>query len=497
MTKKENIVILDCYTDEPSGYGVRPYLGTHQINLSQALSSKNINHYYLTIDDLRNNTEDKITYSKLNSTVNKQSAWEILKNAEKIYIIWGCFVQYKYFSCLPPTNKELINILQGINGKKILFYVLGANVTLPNSYKNSELHKVIDVINFGNPYRYILEENQTSDGIDANYKILDSISQNDIPIIQQLVNPIIAEIETASGCNTPSCSFCIEAIRKNKVSFRETMSIINQIKVLYNNGVRHFRLGRQPNFYNFHNHSVYEIEILLSGIREACPDIETLHIDNVNALSVVSKNGRKITEIIAKYCTSGNITPFGVETFDEKVRKHNKIQGSCEQILEAVEIINSYGSKRADDGFPFLLPGINLIHGLPMANNSTHQINLNFLDKILKMDLLVGRLYYRELTLPIGIGFSSFERSPQFQRNLDEIENEFIIPMQKKVYPKGIRLKNFMEAIEIDDGYFLRRLGTSSIKVHVSRERELKPYNKYNIVVTGNHSSKVLTGRIE
>ncbi len=47
------IVILDCYTDEPSGYGVRPYLGTHQIHLSQALAYRGLPHIYLTIDDLR------------------------------------------------------------------------------------------------------------------------------------------------------------------------------------------------------------------------------------------------------------------------------------------------------------------------------------------------------------------------------------------------------------------------------------------------------------
>jgi radical SAM superfamily enzyme with C-terminal helix-hairpin-helix motif len=50
---RPQVVIFDCYTDEPSGYGVRPYLGTHQIHLSQALSHLGVDHVYLTIDDLR------------------------------------------------------------------------------------------------------------------------------------------------------------------------------------------------------------------------------------------------------------------------------------------------------------------------------------------------------------------------------------------------------------------------------------------------------------
>lgn len=58
-------VILDCYTDEPSGYGARPYLGTHQIHLAQALSYKHEPFSYLTIDDLRfANGEQKIPISE-------------------------------------------------------------------------------------------------------------------------------------------------------------------------------------------------------------------------------------------------------------------------------------------------------------------------------------------------------------------------------------------------------------------------------------------------
>lgn len=42
--------ILDCYTDEPSGLGVPPYLGVHPRYLAGYLEGK-VN--YVTIDDLR------------------------------------------------------------------------------------------------------------------------------------------------------------------------------------------------------------------------------------------------------------------------------------------------------------------------------------------------------------------------------------------------------------------------------------------------------------
>ena len=42
--------ILDCYTDEPAGLGVPPYLGTYPRYIAGYLD---IIPYYITIDDLR------------------------------------------------------------------------------------------------------------------------------------------------------------------------------------------------------------------------------------------------------------------------------------------------------------------------------------------------------------------------------------------------------------------------------------------------------------
>ena len=52
------ITILDCYTDEPSGLGVPPYLGTYP----RYLLGLYPNSLYLTIDDLR-------LYKKYNSKI--------------------------------------------------------------------------------------------------------------------------------------------------------------------------------------------------------------------------------------------------------------------------------------------------------------------------------------------------------------------------------------------------------------------------------------------
>lgn len=107
-------VIIDCYTDEPSGLGVPPYLSVHSRYIAGALSSENIRYFYLTIDDLRwaNGERNYVeSYNKriLNKTKNADKTIEILKQANNIYVVMGCFVKYEYVSAEPPTFLEVEN----------------------------------------------------------------------------------------------------------------------------------------------------------------------------------------------------------------------------------------------------------------------------------------------------------------------------------------------------------------------------------------------------
>ncbi len=44
---------LDCYTDEPSGLGVPPYIGTYPRYVAGAILAQKQEYEYLTIDDIR------------------------------------------------------------------------------------------------------------------------------------------------------------------------------------------------------------------------------------------------------------------------------------------------------------------------------------------------------------------------------------------------------------------------------------------------------------
>jgi len=497
---KKDAVILDCYTDEPSGYGVRPYIGSHQINLSQALSYKSITHKYLTIDDLRFSNEahaaNETNIRILNTTKNKHQAHEIIANAGIIYIVMGCFVDYNYFSAVPPKSNEIYELLKNSKAKKILFYVMGSATEISPEYSSSKLKNIIDHVETGNTYRYILESTN-SNLILSNYEQLGKVTGHETPILNQLDYPVIAEIETGIGCNTPTCSFCIESKKKIRIDYREPSDIIKQVKTLYDQGVRHFRLGRQPNFYHYQWGNSEKLSELLYGIRTACPNLITLHIDNANMIDVIKPEGIKFTKIISDYCTSGNIAPFGVESFDEKVRLINRVIGSPDQVIKAIEILNEYGSEKGADGQPKLLPGINLIHDLNGQTERTHEKNLSYLEKILSLGLHTRRLYYRQVTNSTGVSFSQDNKSTKYyEKCFDEITNNFVIPMQYEVFPKNSVLSGFREVIYRGNCNQLRTLGTCSLKVNIKNSKPLKPYGHYSINVLEHTGPNTLDGTL-
>ena len=133
MTK----IILDCYTDEPAGLGVPPYLGTYPRYLFGKLKSEDNQVYYFTIDDLRlflkyNNKKpetrlhEKTNIKIHNLTKNSQNFKEIFESADEIYVVLGVHVPGKYLTAVPATIHE-INILlkellkkNCITGKRIL-----------------------------------------------------------------------------------------------------------------------------------------------------------------------------------------------------------------------------------------------------------------------------------------------------------------------------------------------------------------------------------------
>ncbi len=122
-------VILDCYTDEPAGLGVPPYLGTYPRYLAGRLNNTNEEWRYITIDDLRlwKRYGKKIHEPKPHESTNisvynltGQDAEDVIGWADTVYAIIGVHTPGKYLSAVPGTIKELVMLLEGIDKKIVL-----------------------------------------------------------------------------------------------------------------------------------------------------------------------------------------------------------------------------------------------------------------------------------------------------------------------------------------------------------------------------------------
>ncbi len=314
---------------------------------------------------------------------------------------------------------------------------------------------------------------------------------------------LTCEIETFRGCPrylNGGCLFCVEP-KKGPTTHRKIDSIVEEIKSLYKNGVRHFRLGNQTDFYAF-NHGLFEnkrypkpnpeaIEELLSKIRDSCPEIRTLHIDNVNALNfaLYPKEAEKITRSIIKYCTDGNIAAIGVESVDPKVISMNNLKASADEIIAAISIINTYGKIIGNNGNPAFLPGLNFIMGLQGETEESLNLNYQFLKKILQENYWVRRINLRKYLIPSGFSPKFYKKiknhlnkfSSKYYKWKNTIRNDIDHPMLQKIYPIGRELKN-VYAEKIDgNGTLLRQPGTYPITCFVPRKLDLNHF--YNLIV--------------
>ena len=291
--------ILDCYTDEPAGLGVPPYLGTYPRYVAGYLN-EDVN--YITIDDLRlwkkhngiikeTKVTQKTDITTYNLTVNYKNVKEILSNTDTLIVVLGVHVPGKYLSAVPGTLNEIIPMIRDLRCKKILTgpAVFGTQLYGGKFFEKADL-SVFDKVSY--------------DMFNFLYKDVKEYSIKGASIINQIPDHRMIEIETGHGCDIGKCSFCTEPL-KNKVEFREKEDVLQEVIEFYKLGARFFRLGKQTCFYTL----PYAVE-LLKEINLNCPDIKVLHIDNVNPVKVVmdAKNDFSITKAIVKYCTDRKST---------------------------------------------------------------------------------------------------------------------------------------------------------------------------------------------
>ncbi|MBU0470204.1 MAG: radical SAM protein [Nanoarchaeota archaeon] len=461
--------ILDCYTDEASGLGVPPYLGTYPRYIYGKLRKEGHQVSYLTIDDLRlwkkyggikkdPSVKEKTNILIYNTT--KNDAKEIITKTKVLIVLIGVQVPGKYLTALPGTLKEVTALLKDVKTKKILTgpAILGTQLE-------------------GGKFAEKIDPDIFDETVDYNYSFekLEEFITESAEILDQIPDKRVIEIETGRGCKVGKCSFCTEPL-KNCFLNRKKESVVKEAEEFYRRGARHFRIGKQADFYA----SDSPIE-MLKEIRERCPEIETLHIDNVNPNSVISKTGEGITKAIVKYCTSGNVAAFGIESFDPEVVKANLLNTSPSTALKAIKIINKYGAERGENGLPKFLPGINIIFGLLNETKQTHQKNMEALQQILEEGLLLRRINIRQVAVMPGTyiekmgGVKYLKKNKQYYwKWRNDIRQKIDYPLLQRLLPIGTVLNNVYTEMYDGKTTFCRQMGTYPLVIGVKGRLPLK-----------------------
>ncbi|MDD1779369.1 MAG: radical SAM protein [Candidatus Helarchaeota archaeon] len=501
--------ILDCFTDEPAGLGVPPYIGTYPRYIAGAILDAKHSVSYLTIDDLRfysaritsfGNIEGKLkdiieaekqalrtNIKTKNLSKNCLDIQKILQKTDMLIVIAGIHTPGKYLSALPGTTKEVAGLLRAINYKG--FRILtGPAAQLGSGLWGGTIARDItwDLQNFDliiKDLEYKFEEllqNKFSADVDKEieYAMLTKIAMRGAEIVKQYPDDprfLIAEIETSKGCpRSPGCSFCTEPVKYSGIARRTPEDIVAEIRALNAVGIRNFRLGKQSCFYSYGPAS--EIEKLLRNARAYA---EILHIDNVNPLAVTEDK----TKLIVQYCTEGNIAAFGVESFDPEVIKANNLKAEPENIYHAIEILNKYGALQGENGMPRFLPGINILFGLNRESKKTHQENLFWLQKILDDGLLFRRINIREVVIFPGTGLYDACGDKYLKKNRkfywkwrNEIRQKIDLPNLKRIVPIGTLLKGVRTEIYDGNTTFCRQIGTYPLIIGIKERLKLDQF---------------------
>ncbi len=494
--------IVDCYTVEPSGLGVPPYLSAYARQAFSALTRAypGADVRYLTIDDVRwcgNGGQpfvpaplsDQLTYS---ATINRNEAFKILADADPVVVIAGDAVPSVHLQARNGSLDEIDGVLGLTRGRRVLVGPLASQL-LAGSPVAADRFDAVHTHTVSSP------ELLAGSTRAAPYEQLAADRDSYAGLIEQLGWRPVAEIELYRGCTRRRfCSFCNEPVKSPLVTFRDPADVLAEVALLHSAGVRNFRLGQQTCFFSYLNRDVEAIERLLAAIRDECLGLEVLHIDNADPLAVASRSGAKIAALVARYCTEGNCAPMGIESFDPAVIATNALTCTPEILLRAVATINEAGAHAGPQGLPVLLPGLNLVYGMPGETHRSHYENLSWLVRILDAGYLCHRVNVRQVHAYPGTALSARQpdllppSAEHFATWKADVSYVFDQPMKQRVYPAGMTITGLHSFFVTTRGTWHRRLGSYSIQVVESGTARVL-YEDADLVVTG-HEPRYLYG---
>ncbi len=490
------LVLVDGYVDEPSAFGVPPYISPAARYAAGAAYAAGADVEYHTIDQLR------VRPRKL--------------EGDALAVLASVTVPGKYLRGSPITHQEAVGLFREFKGERFLFGACAA-FGFPDGGGGHATTRAAPIADH-------IDHLSTRDGDAAlsdyfagrtpvnRFRTADEWHRHALAgaevVAQHPDTPrgiTFAEIETFLGCVhyvSGGCGFCKDA--KTKPLYRDQESIIEETQTLYDGGVRHFRLGGQSCFWTYKAIGVGETdepkpnvpatEKLLVGMHEVAPQRKVLHIDNANpaVLATHPQETADIARLLVEYGTDGNIAAFGLESADPAVHAANNLNATPEQTLEAVRILNEVSGHRGPGGLPYLLPGINLLYGLPGETAKTYRLNWEWLQQLKASGLKIRRLNIRQL-LPIRGQKETV--NPKLRRHFIKqkqvVRDEIDHPMLQAVVPAGTLLKDVYLEKQEPSLTLGRQIATYALLVGIPYETEVERFT--DILVT-DHGMRSITG---
>lgn len=438
--------ILDGYVDEPACFGVPPYISPYIRYCAGVLRDHGYAVRYTTIDAVREDPTILLAAGK----------------AALLLVIAGVTVPGKYLAGTPATLTELSQIGTLLRGPTT---VIGGPIGF--GYAPQGGAKAVEAAVAG--FDHLLRGSPSA-ALDAllsggepegtsTYAEIDrwSVLGAGVVAAHPMFPRVMVELETAQGCaraGCGGCSFCTEPFY-GAPRYRSVSGLAAEVAALHEAGVRHFRLGRQPDLLAYGTSGEAEfprprpdlIEALFTKVRAAAPDLLTLHIDNVNPGTIAhhEEESRAALEAVVAGHTPGDVAAFGMETADPAVIAANNLKALPDAVLRAIEIVNEVGGARRN-GVPDLLPGLNFVCGLAGETPATYAQDQGFLQQVLDAGLMVRRVNIRQL-MPFA-GTRAYEENTlgqharEFRAFKEWVHTHFDLPMLKRVFPAGTLLRD-------------------------------------------------------
>ncbi|WP_436935872.1 radical SAM protein [Halovenus marina] len=495
------VTIVDGYVDEPAHFGVPPYISTYPRYVAGALVDAGV-------------PEGQIRYHTIDALREEQERWHSVESADLLVYVGGMTVPGSYVGGTPAEPDEVKRLAWTANGTTLMGGPVRFGVGEKNEGATETARDDLD-------YDFVAKGDVEAaaydlvhggmEGFGNRMRDNDEISRwarKGAFVVEQHPNHpeyLICEMETSRGCPY-RCSFCTEPLYGADPSFRSPSSVVGEVSALADHGASHFRLGRQADILAYGGDGEAPnpdaLRELYRGIHEAVPDLGTLHLDNMNPITIVRwpEKAREGIRIIAKYNTPGDTAAFGLESADPVVQEQNNLNVTAEECFRAVEIVNEEGGWRPEEGppggwdgdapgprsrmddaprLPKLLPGINLVHGLAGERAETFEHNRQFLQRVYDEGLLLRRVNIRQVMAFEGTEMAetgaeiAHDHKQQFKRYKQEVREQIDNPMLQRLAPAGTVLPDVHLEYHQDGKTFGRQLGTYPLLVAVPGERPL------------------------